>query len=412
MPLYVWLPDAMAGPTPVSALIHAATMVTAGIYMVCRMYFLYAEAPGASAVIAWTGGITALFAATMAIAQTDIKKVLAYSTVSQLGYMFLAAGCGAYSVAIFHVGTHAFFKALLFLGAGAVILALHHEQDTDKMGGLRKRLRRGRTSCSLIGVLAIIGFPPLSGFFSKDEVLLAWLHPHVPGTHGSGRWASSRRASPPSTCSGCTSGPSSGESRVPHEIVHHGIHEPASTVMVPLYVLAFFSVFAGLAGLAGRLRRHARRAGVQQPRQLPAPWWCSSPHHVSHATELGLAALATAAALGTGLAWFLYVSRPELPARIRAHAGAAPPADREQVLRGRALRRADRAPADRALGPRAVPRHRRRRDRRLRGQRQRPDRAGLRQSDALKYLHGGLAQGYLITMVVGTLAVLAWLLRG
>ncbi len=140
IPLYTWLPDAMAGPTPVSALIHAATMVTAGVYMVCRLSFLYVEAPGASAVIAWTGAATALFAATMAIAQTDIKKVLAYSTVSQLGYMFLAAGCGAYGAAIFHVGTHAFFKALLFLGSGAVIMAMHHEQDTDKMGGLRKWL--------------------------------------------------------------------------------------------------------------------------------------------------------------------------------------------------------------------------------------------------------------------------------
>jgi len=140
IPLYVWLPDAMAGPTPVSALIHAATMVTAGVYMVCRMNFLYAEAPGASTVIAWTGALTAFVAATIAIAQTDIKKVLAYSTVSQLGYMFLAAGCGGYSAAIFHLGTHAFFKALLFLGSGAVILAMHHEQDTDKMGGLKRHI--------------------------------------------------------------------------------------------------------------------------------------------------------------------------------------------------------------------------------------------------------------------------------
>ena len=148
IPLYTWLPDAMAGPTPVSALIHAATMVTAGVYMVCRMSFLYAEAPGASATIAWTGAATALFAATIAIAQTDIKKVLAYSTVSQLGYMFIAAGCGAYGAAIFHVGTHAFFKALLFLGSGAVIMAMHHEQDTDKMGGLRKLAAGDARACS------------------------------------------------------------------------------------------------------------------------------------------------------------------------------------------------------------------------------------------------------------------------
>ena len=181
IPLYTWLPDAMAGPTPVSALIHAATMVTAGVYMVCRMSFLYVEAPGASAVIAWTGAATALFAATMAIAQTDIKKVLAYSTISQLGYMFLAAGCGAYGAAIFHVGTHAFFKALLFLGSGAVIMAMHHEQNIDKMGGLRRWLPVTH-GVFLIAVLAIAGFPPFSGFFSKDEILLSAYAAHqIPG---------------------------------------------------------------------------------------------------------------------------------------------------------------------------------------------------------------------------------------
>src|SRR5215813_14600067 len=163
LPLYVWLPDAMAGPTPVSALIHAATMVTAGVYMVCRLSFLYAAAPAASALVAWTGGLTALFAATIAVAQTDIKKVLAYSTVSQLGYMFLAAGCGGYGAAIFHLGTHAFFKALLFLGAGAVIVAMHHEQDIRRMGGLRRRIKSTHW-VFLIGVLAIVGCPGLSGF--------------------------------------------------------------------------------------------------------------------------------------------------------------------------------------------------------------------------------------------------------
>ncbi|HEX7778217.1 MAG TPA: NADH-quinone oxidoreductase subunit L, partial [Vicinamibacterales bacterium] len=140
IPLYVWLPDAMEGPTPVSALIHAATMVTAGVYMVCRLSFLFAAAPVASAVVAWTGGLTALFAATIAIAQTDIKKVLAYSTVSQLGFMMLALGVGAFATAIFHVMTHAFFKALLFLGAGSVIHGMSGEQDVRQMGGLRTRM--------------------------------------------------------------------------------------------------------------------------------------------------------------------------------------------------------------------------------------------------------------------------------
>jgi NADH-quinone oxidoreductase subunit L len=170
IPLYVWLPDAMAGPTPVSALIHAATMVTAGVYMVCRLAPLYLAAPAALTVMACVGAATALFAATIGLAQDDIKKVLAYSTVSQLGYMFLAAGVGAFSGAIFHLTTHAFFKALLFLGSGAVIHALHHEQDMMKMGGLRKQLPT-TYKVFLCGWVAIAGVPLTSGFFSKDEIL-------------------------------------------------------------------------------------------------------------------------------------------------------------------------------------------------------------------------------------------------
>jgi NADH-quinone oxidoreductase subunit L len=170
IPLYVWLPDAMAGPTPVSALIHAATMVTAGVYLVARMNFLFALSPLASTIVATIGIITAFFAATIAIAQYDIKKVLAYSTVSQLGYMFLGVGVGAYNAGIFHVMTHAFFKALLFLGAGSVIHALHHEQDIRNMGGLLKKIPiTGWTF--IIAWLAIAGIPPFAGFFSKDEIL-------------------------------------------------------------------------------------------------------------------------------------------------------------------------------------------------------------------------------------------------
>ncbi len=170
IPLYVWLPDAMAGPTPVSALIHAATMVTAGVYLVARMSPLYAHAPDASEVMAVVGVTTALFAATIAVVQTDIKKVLAYSTVSQLGFMFLALGVGAYGVAIFHVVTHAFFKACLFLGAGSVIHALGGEQDIRKMGGLRSRIPLTFWTF-VIATAAIAGFPGLAGFFSKDEIL-------------------------------------------------------------------------------------------------------------------------------------------------------------------------------------------------------------------------------------------------
>jgi NADH-quinone oxidoreductase subunit L len=170
IPLHVWLPDAMAGPTPVSALIHAATMVTAGVYMIARLNGLYLHAPEASALVAWVGAATAFFAATVAIVQTDIKKVLAYSTVSQLGFMFVALGVGAYGVAVFHLLTHAFFKACLFLGAGSVIHALSGEQDIRKMGGLAKRIPVTFWTFA-IATGAIAGLPPLSGFFSKDEIL-------------------------------------------------------------------------------------------------------------------------------------------------------------------------------------------------------------------------------------------------
>ncbi|MEW6128363.1 MAG: NADH-quinone oxidoreductase subunit L [Acidobacteriota bacterium] len=170
IPLYVWLPDAMAGPTPVSALIHAATMVTAGVYMVARASSIFIHAPTAMMIVAIIGAATAIFAATIGIAQSDIKKVLAYSTISQLGYMFLACGVGAFVGGIFHVFTHAFFKALLFLGSGSVIIGMHHEQDMRKMGGLKKYMPI-TFATMFVGWLAIAGIPPLSGFFSKDEIL-------------------------------------------------------------------------------------------------------------------------------------------------------------------------------------------------------------------------------------------------
>ena len=170
IPLYVWLPDAMEGPTPVSALIHAATMVTAGVYMVCRSNFIFSRAPIALLAVAIIGTLTSFFAATIGITQTDIKRVLAYSTVSQLGYMFMAAGVAAYSAAVFHLMTHAFFKALLFLGAGSVIHGVGGEQDMRKMGGLRKYMPWTFWTM-LIATLAISGIPPFAGFFSKDEIL-------------------------------------------------------------------------------------------------------------------------------------------------------------------------------------------------------------------------------------------------
>jgi NADH-quinone oxidoreductase subunit L len=316
LPLYVWLPDAMAGPTPVSALIHAATMVTAGVYMVCRFSFLYAAAPGASALVAWTGGLTALLAATIAIAQTDIKKVLAYSTVSQLGYMFLVAGCGGYSAAIFHLGTHAFFKALLFLGSGAVILAMHHEQDIRRMGGLMRLIPRTHW-VFLIGVAAISGVPGLSGFFSKDEILVwatqapggLWLYRIGLGTAGLTAFYMVRLHC--LTFYGeCRAAPS----------VREQVHEVGPWMIWPLYVLAFFAIFSGLFGfpqLWGDMLSVEKSDSLA--RFLGPVLARVEKQHLDHATELGMAATAVAvAALGAALAWWLYLRRPELPERIAA----------------------------------------------------------------------------------------------
>ncbi|HEU4402512.1 MAG TPA: NADH-quinone oxidoreductase subunit L [Candidatus Polarisedimenticolia bacterium] len=247
IPLYVWLPDAMAGPTPVSALIHAATMVTAGVYMICRMAPLFlAAAPGALTTVAVVGATTALLAALIGIAQDDIKKVLAYSTVSQLGYMVLAAGVGAFSASIFHLMTHAFFKALLFLGAGSVIHALSGEQDIRRMGGLRRHLPFTHATFA-VAVLAIAGIPPFAGFFSKDEILWAALTGRGGGV---GLWL----------VAVATAGITAfymtrlyllvfaGAPRLSEEAKHH-LHESSAVMIVPLLLLAVGSALAGFAGV-------------------------------------------------------------------------------------------------------------------------------------------------------------------
>ncbi len=318
IPLHVWLPDAMAGPTPVSALIHAATMVTAGVYMVCRMSFLYAAAPEASAVVAWTGGLTALLAASIAVVQNDIKKVLAYSTVSQLGYMFLAAGSGAFGVAIFHLATHAFFKALLFLGSGAVILAMDHEQDIEKMGGLWRRIPQTHF-VFLMGVLAISGFPLFSGFFSKDAILAAALAAPLPGhqwLYGLGVFTAAITSFYMFRLHFKTF---AGECRAPAEVRDH-MREPERVVVTPLWVLAFFSVFAGIAGLP---QVWGDMIGVENSDSLGnflAPVLApGGGHHLEHSTEYLMAAAAIGMGLvGFGLAWLLYVRQPELPERLAA----------------------------------------------------------------------------------------------
>jgi NADH-quinone oxidoreductase subunit L len=244
IPLYVWLPDAMAGPTPVSALIHAATMVTAGVYMVARTNVLYQLAPGVSGFVAAVGAATALFAATIGLAQTDIKKVLAYSTVSQLGYMFLAAGLGAYAVSIFHLMTHAFFKALLFLGSGSVIHAMGGEQDMRRMGGLKKQLPITWATFG-IGALAIAGFPGLSGFFSKDAILAAAAGSHNWLLYAVGLATALLTAFYMFRAVFLTF---YGEFRGTEEERHH-LHESPPSMTVPLVVLAVGAVAAGWVGI-------------------------------------------------------------------------------------------------------------------------------------------------------------------
>jgi NADH-quinone oxidoreductase subunit L len=243
LPLYTWLPDAMAGPTPVSALIHAATMVTAGIYMVVRSNVFYSISETASEVVAVIGALTALFAAVIALLQTDIKKVLAYSTVSQLGLMFLALGVGAYSSAVFHVTTHAFFKALLFLGAGSVIHAMGGEQNISKMGGLKKALPVTFLTM-LIGTIAISGVPPFAGFFSKDEIL-AHTYEHSQLLWFVGSIASLGTAFYMFRMLYLTF---YGKFRGTHEQEHH-LHESPKSMTIPLMVLAALTVFGGLLGM-------------------------------------------------------------------------------------------------------------------------------------------------------------------
>jgi len=313
IPLYIWLPDAMAGPTPVSALIHAATMVTAGVYMVVRMSPLYVLAPGALATVAIIGAATALVAATIAMAQDDIKKVLAYSTISQLGYMFMAAGAGAFGAAIFHLTTHAFFKALLFLGSGAVIHALRGEQDMQKMGGLKRHLPR-TFWCFAAGWVAIAGVPLTSGFFSKDEILYrAYLQ--APGLWVAGIAGALMTAIYMTRLMGLTF---FGRSRVPEQQAHH-LHEPPATMMLALAVLAVLSIAGGWIG-------------------MPASWFGPSPfelwlhpvlagpesvmavEHASGETILMIVSSLVALA-GIGLGYYIWVVKPDLPAKIALSLG-------------------------------------------------------------------------------------------
>jgi NADH-quinone oxidoreductase subunit L len=311
IPLYVWLPDAMAGPTPVSALIHAATMVTAGVYMTVRLNVFFSMAPFTSNVIAVIGVATALLAATIALTQVDIKRVLAYSTVSQLGYMFIGVGVGGYAAAIFHLMTHAFFKACLFLGSGSVIHAMHHEQDMRKMGGLKPYMPL-TFSTFFISVLAIAGFPPFAGFFSKDEILWLAFSNHHPVI-----WA----------LAVCGAGLTAfymfrqlfmvfyGKCRADHHTQEH-LHESSKVMTLPLVVLAIGALVAGWIGLPGVF------GGSQFAHWLEPVIRPHAEEHAEHALELGLMAVSiSVAALGSLVAYLMYYREAFSPERFANLAG-------------------------------------------------------------------------------------------
>jgi NADH-quinone oxidoreductase subunit L len=318
IPLYTWLPDAMAGPTPVSALIHAATMVTAGIYMVARNNVLYTLSPISMQLVMLTGLATAIFAATIALKQTDIKKVLAYSTVSQLGLMFLALGLGAFTAGIFHMATHAFFKALLFLGAGSVIHALSGEQDMRSMGGLKKYLPI-TFATFLIGVLAISGIPPFAGFFSKDEIL-ANAFAYNPVVWGLALFASLLTVFYMFRLLYLTF---FGPVRASAHAMSH-IHESPRSITIPLICLAVLSIAGGFMGVPEVLGGSHWLNNYLSPVFAQSKTLIESPHHLEHSTEYAL--MGTVVALTVIViivAYMKYVRNKHVPAADANLSGAA-----------------------------------------------------------------------------------------
>jgi NADH-quinone oxidoreductase subunit L len=344
IPLYVWLPDAMEGPTPVSALIHAATMVTAGVYMVGRNAALFSHAPIVMEIVTVIGVLTAIMAASIGLVQNDIKRVLAYSTVSQLGYMFTAMGLGAFAVGAFHLMTHAFFKALLFLGSGSVIHAMAGEQDMQRMGGLKKYMPITYMTM-FIGTLAIAGIPPLAGFFSKDEILLnafignkaVWVVAVITalmtafymfrlisltfyGTYRGPAWAHAHAAVGQGHAH-ALDGPDVAHGTAAHAVAAghghgewHGPHESPKAMTWPLMILAVGSIVAGFVGVPAALAGSNAIATFLEESFAGA---VHEEHHISHAAEYALMALSIAvAAFGIFLAHRFYVTDPSIAARL------------------------------------------------------------------------------------------------
>jgi NADH-quinone oxidoreductase subunit L len=313
LPLYVWLPDAMEGPTPVSALIHAATMVTAGVYVVARSHILFTHAPTAMVVVAIVGCATAFFAATIGLVQTDIKRVLAYSTVSQLGYMFLALGVGAFSAGIFHLMTHAFFKALLFLATGSVIHAMGGEQDMTRMGGLSKKIRWTYLTM-LTATLAIAGFPPLAGFFSKDSILEhAYLSEHGGRIlYAFGLLTALLTSFYMFRLIFLTF---HGKPRFDEHKVH--VHESPKSMLVPLMILAVLSIIGGWMAAPAFLGGPDYFAKFLEPVFAQSTVGAEAAEATAHALEIPLAIVAVITALlGFAMAFWLYLKQPGKPEQL------------------------------------------------------------------------------------------------
>jgi NADH-quinone oxidoreductase subunit L len=407
IPLAVWLPDAMAGPTPVSALIHAATMVTSGIFLISRNAVLFVLSPTTMTVITGVAIATTLIAATVGLVQNDIKKVLAYSTVSQLGYMFVALGVGAYTAAVFHVMTHAFFKALLFLGSGSVIHGMHDEQDMQKMGGLKKYMP-ATYKTYLIGSLAIAGIFPFSGFFSKDEILM---HGLIDGN--TLVWLLGMIAA---FCTAFYMFRSvyltfHGEERFDHHHVHP--HESPKTMTIPLWILAVLSIVGGFVGIPSVLFGVHIGDHIHALENWLEPVFANayakySLHEASHATEGILQAVSFAVAIcGILLARHVYINRVGLADRV---ANSMKPIYKllwnkwyldniyewgiviplQKVSRSFLLRFVDMGVIDGAING--------------------AGRLTAATAQRIRRMQNGVAQNYAMVFVLGIVAVLAWIL--
>jgi len=411
LPLHIWLPDETASPTPASALIQTATSAAAGVYLLCRLSFLFAAAPLASTTLAWVGCCTALFAAVAAAGQRDLKGVLAYSTMSQLGLAFLAVGCGAYTAAIFHVVAHAFVKCALFFGAGTVIQSLQGERDMRRMGALRKRLPKTRFLVLTGGVLVLAGLPGSAGFFSYDEILLAAYRSSLPGREALDWMATATAVFTAFYILRCYFLVFEGDSHVEREVRAH-MHEPSNLVLGPLYAMVLLAVFASLLGFP---EFWGDRIGIEDSNSLAnflAPVLSNAPAgKLSERTEWAVIASGASGFMVGGLAaWWLYLRNPKLRARVsgsvatllglvRSGYGADEIYDRALVrpllgVSDRVLHRGAEQGLIDGLAVNGLARA-----------------IWLLAQNSLRHFQSGMTQGYLVVTIGGVLCILLYLVR-